>query len=426
MTSRRDFLKSGAVITAGLASSASLAAAQDSKPLPPSIAALKSMKSLAHPITTNERRARIARARELMAENHLDAVVITPGTSLVYFSDIHWWPSERFFAMVLPAKGDPFYVSPAFEEGRAREQVSRGPLGDSADVRIWQEDESPYQRLAEGLKDHGISTGRIGCEETMYYVFSSNLAKVAPAAHFESATPVTAGCRMIKSEHELELMRLANKVTLAAFEAAWKALKPGMTDHEFGTLIEAAHDQLGFSGGSLVLVGQYSAQPHGTINPQTIKENDLVLIDGGCKVEGYNSDITRTFVVGKPTDKQKQVFDIVHRAQETAHKAARPGQPCGSVDDAARKVVTDAGYGPDYKYFVHRVGHGIGMDGHEWPYLVRGNKLALEKNMTFSDEPGIYIRGEFGIRLEDDQVITENGGELMTGPSLSLTEPFGK
>ena len=426
MTSRRDFLKSGAVITAGLASSASLAAAQDRKPLPPSIAALKSMKALARPITADERRARIARARELMAENHLDAVVITPGTSLVYFSDIHWWPSERFFAMVLPAKGDPFYVSPAFEEGRAREQVSRGPLGDSADVRIWQEDESPYARLAEGLKDHGISTGRIGCEETMYYVFSSNLAKAAPAAHFDSATPVTAGCRMIKSEHELELMRLANKVTLAAFEAAWKALKPGMTDHEFGPLIEAAHDQLGFSGGSLVLVGQYSAQPHGTINPQTIKENDIVLIDGGCKVEGYNSDITRTFVVGKPTDKQKQVFDIVHRAQETAHKAARPGQPCGSVDDAARKVVTDAGYGPDYKYFVHRVGHGIGMDGHEWPYLVRGNKLALEKNMTFSDEPGIYIRGEFGIRLEDDQVITENGGELMTGPSLSLTEPFGK
>ena len=426
MTSRRDFLKSGAVITAGLASSASLAAAQDRKPLPPSIAALKSMKSLARPIPADERRARIARARELMAETHLDAVVITPGTSLLYFSDIHWWPSERFFAMVLPAKGNPFYVSPAFEEGRAREQVSRGPLGDSADVRIWQEDESPYARLAEGLKDHGISTGHIGCEETMYYVFSSNLAKAAPAAHFESATPVTAGCRMIKSEHELELMRLANKVTLAAFEAAWKALKPGMTDHEFGSLIEAAHDQLGFSGGSLVLVGQYSAQPHGTINPQTIKENDIVLIDGGCKVEGYNSDITRTFVVGKPTDKQKQVFDIVHRAQETAHKAARPGQPCGSVDDAARKVVTDAGYGPDYKYFVHRVGHGIGMDGHEWPYLVRGNKLALEKNMTFSDEPGIYIRGEFGIRLEDDQVITENGGELMTGPSLSLTDPFGK
>ncbi len=425
MTSRRVFLKSSAAITAGLATSSSLAA-EESKPLPPSIAALKSMKSFARPITADERRARIARARELMAENHLGAVVITPGTSHVYFSDIHWWPSERFFAMVLPAKGNPFYVSPAFEEGRAREQVSRGPLGDSADVRIWQEDESPYERLAEGLKDRGISTGRIGCEETMYYVFSSSLAKAAPAAHFESATPVTAGCRMIKSEHELELMRLANKVTLTAFEAAWKALKPGMTDHEFGSLIESAHDQLGFSGGSLVLVGQYSAQPHGTINLQTIKENDIVLIDGGCKVEGYNSDITRTFVVGKPTDKQNHVFDIVHRTQEAAHKAARPGQPCGSVDDAARKIITDAGYGPDYKYFVHRVGHGIGMDGHEWPYLVRGNQLPLRKNMTFSDEPGIYIRGEFGIRLEDDQVITENGGELMTGPSLSLTDPFGK
>src|SRR6185369_16653544 len=256
MTSRRDFLKSslktGAVATASLAASTSLVA-EDRKPLPPSIAELKSMKSLARPITADERRSRIARARELMAESKLDAIVISPGTSLVYFSDIHWWPSERFFAMVLPAKGNPFYVSPAFEEGRAREQVTRGPLGDSADVRIWQEDQDPYARLAEGLKDHGITTGRIGCEETMYYVFSSNLAKAAPAAHFESATPVTAGCRMIKSDHELELMRLANKVTLTAFEAAWKAVKPGMTDHEFGFFIEAAHDQLGFSGGSLVL-----------------------------------------------------------------------------------------------------------------------------------------------------------------------------
>jgi Xaa-Pro dipeptidase len=352
-------------------------------------------------------------------------VVITPGTSLVYFSDIHWWPSERFFAMVLPAKGDPFYVSPAFEEGRAREQVSRGPLGDSAEVRIWQEDESPYQRLAEGLKDHGISTGRIGCEETMYYVFSSNLAKVAPAAHFESATPVTAGCRMIKSEHELELMRLANKVTLAAFEAAWKALKPGMTDHEFGTLIEAAHDQLGFSGGSLVLVGQYSAQPHGTINPQTIKENDIVLIDGGCKVEGYTSDISRTFVLGKATEKMKKVFDIVRHAQSAALAAARPSVQCGDVDAAARKVITDAGYGPDYKFFTHRLGHGMGMDGHEWPYLVHGNPTPMTAHMMFSDEPGIYIRGEFGVRLEDDMHITENGAELFTPQSPSLENPFG-
>jgi Xaa-Pro dipeptidase len=391
---------------------------------PPSIATLRSMKEMAKPITAEERRARIERARELIKANHLDAIVLGGGTSLVYFSGIRWWLSERFFAMVLPAKGEPFYVSPAFEEGRAREQISRGPLGDSADVRIWQEDESPYERLAQGLKDRGITSGRLGIEETTYFVFGENIARMVPALQCVSATPVTAGCRMIKSEHELELMKLANKVTLAAFEAAWKALKPGMTDHEFRGLIEAAHAQLGFDGSSLVLVGPYSALPHGTTNPQTIRENDIVLIDGGCRVEGYESDISRTFVVGKPTDKMRQVFDIVHRAQIAAYEAAKPGSPCGGVDDAARKMITGAGYGPDYKHFTHRLGHGIGMDGHEWPYLVRGNQLPLQKNMTFSDEPGIYIKGEFGVRLEDDQIITEKGGELMTPQSHSLTEPF--
>jgi Xaa-Pro dipeptidase len=423
MTSRRHFLQSGLVLGTSLAASRTLEA-QDSKALPPSITALTSMKSLAQPITVDERRQRIDRARQLMAQNKLDAIVVAPGTSLVYLSDIRWWPSERFFGMVLPAKGNPFYVCPAFEEGRAREQIARGPLGDAADVRTWQEDEDPYARLAQGLKDHGIASGRIGLEETMYYVFSSNLAKASPSSQFESATSITAKCRMIKSEHELGLMRLANKVTITAYEAAWRALKPGMTDKEFGGLIASAHDQLGFPGGAMVLVGPYAALPHGTINPQTIKENDLVLIDGGCEVEGYNSDISRTFVAGKPTDKMKQVFDTVHRAQEAAFKAALPGKPCGSVDDAARKVIADAGYGPGYKYFTHRVGHGIGMDGHEWPYLVKGNTLPLAKNMTFSDEPGVYIPGEFGVRLEDDQVITDEGGQLITPQSPSLEEPF--
>jgi Xaa-Pro dipeptidase len=424
MGSRRNFLRGGAVAAAGVAALSSTTLSADTKSAPSSIAGLKSMKSLAKPITVEERRQRIDRARQLMVENKLDAILMAGGTSLVYFSDIRWWLSERFFAMVLPAKGEPFYVSPAFEEDRAREQIARGPLGSSADVRIWQEDESPYERLAQGLKDRGITSGRLGIEETTYFVFSDNIAKTLPTVQCVSATAVTAGCRMIKSEHEIELMTLANRVTVTAFEAAWKALRPGMTDAKFRELIEAAHDQFGFPGSSLVLVGKYSALPHGTINPQTIKENDIVLIDGGCKVEGYSSDISRTFVVGKPSDKAKQVFDVVHRAQAAALTAAKSGNPCGDVDDAARKVITEAGYGPDYKYFSHRLGHGIGMDGHEWPYLVRGNKTVLQKNMTFSDEPGIYIKGEFGVRLEDDQIITEQGGHLMTPQSKSLTEPF--
>jgi Xaa-Pro dipeptidase len=425
MPSRRQFMQTGIAATAALTAAPAISA-QDSKSVPPTISALKSMKSEAKPITVDERRQRIERARHLMAENNLDAIAMSGGTSLIYFSNIRWWLSERFFAMVLPAKGNPFYVCPAFEEGRAREQISRGPLGDSADVRVWQEDENPYERFAEGLKDRGITTGRVGLEETMYFVYTNNLAKAAPGLHFESAIQVTAGCRMIKSDHELDLMKLASKVTLTAYEAAWKALKPGMTDHDFSSLIEAAHDKLGFDGGAMVLVGQYAALPHGTINPQTINENDLVLIDGGCKVEGYSSDISRTFVVGKPTEKMKKVFDIVHHAQQVAYQTAKAGTACGEVDAAARKVVTDAGYGPGYKYFTHRLGHGMGMDGHEWPYLVKGNTLALQKNMTFSDEPGIYIPGEFGVRLEDDQIITENGGQLMTPQSPSLEDPFGK
>jgi Xaa-Pro dipeptidase len=199
-----------------------------------------------------------------------------------------------------------------------------------------------------------------------------------------------------------------------------------MTQQDVEDMLEIAHRQLGFEGGADVQVAEFSAFPHGSVTPQMIREGTIVLIDGGCKVEGYASDITRTFVLGKASDKMKQVFDIVHRAQSAALAAAKPGAECGSVDTAARKVITDAGYGPDYKYFTHRLGHGMGMDGHEWPYLVRGNTKKLEPNMTTSNEPGVYIRGEFGIRLEDDMHITENGAELFTPQSPSLEDPFGK
>jgi len=401
-----------------------LNAAEDAKPLPSSIASLKSMKDQATPISNDERRERQERARQLMETHHLDAILLMEGTSLNYFTGIRWWGGERMFAMVLPAKGAAFFVCPAFEEGRAREQISRSADSDKADVRIWQEDESPYQRIAQGFEDRGIGSGRIGIEETVRYVFSEGVGKAAPQARLTSATPVTAGCRRIKSAHEIALMRLAAKVTLAAYVAAHQALKPGMTNADFLHLVEAAHNQLGFEGGALVEVGEYAAFPHGSIAPQMIREGSLVLVDGGCKVEGYSSDITRTFVLGKASDKMKKVFDIVHTAQTTALKTARPGLECQAVDAAARKVITDAGYGPDYKYFTHRLGHGMGMDGHEWPYLVRGNAARIESNMTFSDEPGIYIRGEFGVRLEDDMHILDDGAELFTPQSPSLEDPF--
>ncbi len=361
-----------------------------------------------------------------MGENGLDAILLMEGTSLRYFTGMRWWGGERTFALVLPAKGAAFYVCPAFEEGRAREQIGNIPDAAQADVRTWQEDENPYRLIAQGMKDRGIATGKIGIEETVRYVFADGIAKAAPRATFVSATPVTAGCRMIKSAHEIALMRLASQVTLAVYEAVYQAMRDGMTQHDVSELIDRGYNRMGFPGEASVMVGEYSAFPHGSATPQVIHEGSIVMIDDGCTVEGYQSDITRTFVLGKASDKMKQVFDIVHRAQAAALAAARPGTECGAVDAAARKVIIEAGYGPDYKYFTHRLGHGMGMDGHEWPYLVRGNTTKLQANMTTSNEPGIYIRGEFGIRLEDDMHVTESGAELFTPQSPSLEEPFGK
>ncbi|HZT00624.1 MAG TPA: Xaa-Pro peptidase family protein [Terriglobales bacterium] len=424
---RRAFLQTGsAMLGMGMAHGSLPPADEQTLSLPPSIAALKSMKDQARSIRPEERMARQEKARSSMEANHLDAILLMEGTSLNYFTGIRWWGGERLFAMVLPAKGTAFYVCPGFEEGRAREQIAQAPEGAQVDLRIWQEDESPYQRVAQGLKDRSILTGKIGIEETVRFVFREGIEKAAPQAKLVSATPVTAGCRMIKSTAELDLMRLANQVTLTAYEAVYRGLHEGMTQIDVGRWIEAAHEKLGFEGEALVEIGEFSAFPHGSTQPQVIREGLPILIDGGCKVEGYQSDITRTFVLGLAPDKVKKVFEVVHRAQSAALAAARPGVECDAVDAAARKVITDGGYGPDYKFFTHRVGHGIGMDGHEWPYLVRGNTIKLARSMTFSDEPGVYIRGEFGVRLEDDMHITESGAELFTPQSLSLEQPFVK
>lgn len=426
-TSRRGALKTIAgagLLTVLRGSPMAAQKSQDASSLPPSIAALQSMLGEVRPITVEERQARISRAQQLMTEHKINAILLAGGTSLLYFTGMRWGNSERLFAAVIPASGKAFCVCPSFEEDRAHEQLSRSPLED-AEVLTWHEDESPYKQVAAGLRSLGQATGTIGVEERVPWVFSDEIAKALSGLHLISATPVTAGCRMIKSAHELALMQTANNATLKVYKAVYQALKPGMTQVDARGLVEQAYGRVGFRGEASVEVGQYSANPHGSMTPQTIRENTIVMIDDGCLVEGYNSDITRTFVLGKPTDKMKKVFDIVHRAQKAALDAARPGVECQAVDAAARKVIVDAGYGPDYKYFSHRVGHGIGMDGHEWPYLVRGNKLPLRANMTFSDEPGIYIRGEFGVRLEDDMHITENGAELFTPQSPSLEHPFG-
>lgn len=430
MISRRRFVETSTLALAGTACGRGVNAGastpeDDAADLPPAIAALSSMKDLATPISVEERRARLDKARRLMTENGIDSILLTGGTSLVYFTGLVWWLSERLTAVVIPARGEAFIVTPKFEEERTLEQTRTGPLGANTRVLTWEEDENPYRRVQQGLRDAGLITGVMGIEETVRFVFSEGVAKAAPAIRLTSGTPVTAGCRVVKDEHELALMRLASQVTLKAYEAAYKSLEDGMTQSEFADLVAKAHRRLGFEGDAGVQVGPYSALPHGSVTPQTIHEGTILLIDGGCKVEGYSSDLSRTFVLGKATDKMKQVFEIELRAQTAALQAARPGVQCQAVDAAARKVIEDAGYGPGYKYFTHRVGHGMGMDGHEWPYLVKGNTLALRPGMTFSDEPGIYLPGEFGVRLEDDMVITETGAELFTPQSQSLENPFG-
>ena len=395
-----------------------------SSALPPAFSALKPLGARVHPITPDEFRERLLHAQKLMVELRpkYDALFIAPGTSLYYFTGIRWGVSERLLALVLPRKSDPIVIVPAFEEGRMREK-----LHFAAEVRAWQEDESPTKIAAAALADRGIRTGRVGVEETAPFTFFDHLRRAGPGIECVSADPVTIACRGRKSAHELELMRLACEATFAVFRAVFGSLKEGVSQEDIGKLVEGGFSKMGLRGGALVLLGASAALPHGTIKPQKLKDGDVVLVDGGCTVEGYESDVTRTGVFGKAPEKMERVYEIVRKAQDAALDAARAGRLSGTVDDAARKVITDAGYGPDYKFFTHRLGHGIGLDGHEHPYLVRGSKTVLEPGMTFSNEPGIYVPGEFGMRCEDDMVIaTEGQAQLLTpGFAVSLEKPLG-
>jgi Xaa-Pro dipeptidase len=393
-------------------------AAQDAPAaLPPAIAALQPMTQGVQPISVDERRGRVRRAQELLAQEKLDALVVAPGTSLEYFSGVRWSGGERLLAMVLTREGDPGWVAPAFEKARAQELI---PFGE---VRAWEEDESPYALVASILRDRK-ATGAVGVEETTAYVFADGIARALPAARLLSGTPVTAGCRMIKDAHELALMRRAGEITVAAWRAVFASLAEGMTQAQVSGLCSSAMDKLGMRGGALVLFGPDAAFPHGTSNPRPLRAGEVVLIDGGGRLHGYASDITRTSVFGAPpTDRQRTVWDLVRKAQEAAFRAARPGVEAQSVDAAARRVIEEGGFGPGYKYFTHRVGHGIGMDGHEWTYLVKGNTTKLRPGMCFSDEPGIYIPGEMGVRHEDVITITESGADVLEKWTGTPQEP---
>ena len=425
-TDRRDFLRmSGGVaaITAftgtHLNAFADTLFHQNSQPDP--IRRLRRMTDAVVPITLEERKARIEKARKLMSELRIDAIYMEPGSSMSYYTGMRWGTSERMFALVIPARGELAWICPKFEEERARELITIG-----TDVRTWEEDQSPYQCVAEILRDRGIRTGTVGIEERVRFFLYDGIREAAPALKFVSATPVTAGCRMFKSPTEISLMQLANDITIEAYKATRESMREGMTQGEFASNCAAAFRALGSSGGIFVSFGKYTAFPHGSSTPQRLQEGDVVLMDGGCSVEGYQSDITRTFVFGKPTDRQRKIWDLEKKAQDAGFAAAKVGAPCEAVDAAARKVITDAGFGPDYKVpgLPHRTGHGIGLDGHEWTNFVRGNKTPIQPGMCFSDEPTIVIYGEFGIRLEDCLYMTESGPKFFSKQSESIEQPF--
>ena len=390
--------------------------------VPASILALQPLSNPAPPIADDERRARIAKAQRLMTEQGIGAIVLESGTSMSYFVNVRWGLSERPFLLVIPAKGEVAYISPGFEEQRAREVIRF-----STDVRVWQEDEDPLRLVAGILRDRGVAAAKVGVEERVRFFIADALAKALPAAQVVLATPVTAGCRMYKSPAEIANMQYANDITIAGFKAGLATLREGMTQGELAANIGAAFRQLGASGSVSVSFGKYTAFPHGSIEPQRLKDGDFVQIDNGVSWNGYQADITRTAVFGKPTPRQTEVWNLEKKAQAAAFAAAQVGATCESVDAAARKVITDAGFGPDYKVpgLPHRTGHGIGMDGHEWTNFVRGNKTRLQPGMCFSDEPMIAIYGEFGVRLEDCLYITEDGPKMFTKQSISIDQPFG-
>ena len=377
-------------------------------------------------ISDEERNARIAKAQQLMGEQKIDAIYIEPGSSMYYYTGMRWSTSERMLAMVIPQRGEIGWVCPKFEEERARELIRFGK-----DIRTWEEDESPYRRVAapQGIADHRhrLRTGRIGIEERVRFFLFDGIREAAPKLEFVSATRVTAGCRMFKSPAEIALMQKGNDLTLIAYRATWATMRDGMPQGEFANNCATAFRNLGVQGGVFCSFGKYTAFPHGSSTPQTLQQGDVVLMDGGCGVEGYQSDITRTFVFGKPTQRQRDIWNLERKSQDAGFAAAKVGAPCEAVDAAARKVITDAGFGPDYKVpgLPHRTGHGIGLDGHEWTNFVRGNKTPIQPGMCFSDEPTIVIYGEFGIRLEDCLYITENGPKFFTAQSPSIDKPFG-
>lgn len=385
--------------------------------------ALENMVADARPITVAERLERVVKAQRLMREQDVQALVLESGSSLVYFTGVRWRRSERFTGAVIPAEGDIAFVTPFFEEPSVRESMTFG-----SDVRTWHEHEDPFAVVAGILADRGIRRGTVGIEETVRYFIVAGLQAAAPDLQVVPGNSITRGCRMYKSAAEIALMQAANDVTMAAYRYVHKNVDKNMSPSDLSAMMSQATRELGGTPQfSSVLLNEASAYPHGTRQPQVLKDGGIILMDCGCAVHDYESDISRTWVFGEPNGKQRDVWNTVKRGQELALETATIGTPAGRVDDVVRAFYESKGYGPGYRTpgLSHRLGHGIGMDGHEPVNFVHGEDTRLAPGMCFSDEPGIYIRGEFGVRLEDCLYMTEDGPELFSALSPSLDEPFG-
>ncbi|WP_394664283.1 M24 family metallopeptidase [uncultured Sphingomonas sp.] len=389
----------------------------------PDLSALRDITGGAVPIGPEERARRLARAQALMKANGIGAILIEPGSSMIYFTGVRWGRSERLTAAILPVEGEPCIVTPFFEEPSVRETLSV-----PAEVRVWQEDQNPLAVVTGFLRDRKLSGRPIGIEETARFFAFDGLQKAVPGVLLVSANPVVRGCRMVKTPAEIVLMQLATDVTMAAYRWLHPRVEAGMTGAEIGALMSAATRKLGGSPEfSMALVGEASAYPHGSKQVHRVAEGQVVLMDCGCTVQGYQSDVSRSWVHGKPSAEQRKVWDMVAKGQQVALAAAKIGAPAGSIDDAVRRFYTAQGFGPDYRLpgLSHRTGHGIGMDGHEPVNLVRGEATPLAPGMCFSNEPGLYLPGRFGIRIEDCFRMTEDGPVWFSKPPQSIEAPIG-
>lgn len=381
---------------------------QDGQPTPP--APLKNMLAGIEPLPPAEFAARREKARRLLVEQKLDGIFLEGGAGLQYFTNVNWGRSERVFGVLLLAKGDPVWIVSGFELERARESVPAGQ-----EIRTWEEHENPYRLMADVLAARGIRKGRLAMESSTRGFILFGLRQHAPGLELVNGNPVTEACRAIKSSRELAFLDLANTITKLAYRQAFGRLREGMSPAELAAQVAASHQEQGVAGGGWPQFGPNTAFPHGSRIPRQLAKGDVLMVDGGCSVEGYRSDVTRTLVFGPPGDRQRKLTDIVIRAQRKAFQAVRPGVPCGEIDRVARRIIEEAGFGPDYRFFAHRLGHGIGLEGHEYPYLVKDNPLPLQAGMTFSNEPGIYVYGEYGIRTEDCFAVTGEGAVWLGG-----------